>query len=162
MFAGRVMTHVEAAHGWLARAAEDWRRGERGRTVLHLSLAEAEVRLARRLAEVEPLPERWRPSPTLGAVAAAVVAAVVLGAWVRWTGGPVAHRAPSQPVAATVSLEYVPGRLLELVAPPQGTFTLRPWVGSAVREETVRLNWLREHQGVPGSSPAVWPARVPP
>ncbi|GBD29856.1 hypothetical protein HRbin32_00948 [bacterium HR32] len=154
---GRVASHIEGAQGWLARAAHDWRRGERGRTLAHLSLAEAEVRLALRLAEAEPLPNRWRRSRTVAVVAAALAAATVLGAGVRWPGGSVEDRVPSQAAAATVSLGYVPGALLGLVAPARETLTARPWAAPAVHDETVWLHRLFEDVGAPTPGPALWP-----
>jgi hypothetical protein len=129
--------------------------------LLELSLAEAEVRLARKWAEVEPLPAR-RPARTMAVAAAAVAAATVLGAGVRWPGGSVEDRVPSQAAAATVSLGYVPGTLLGLVAPARETLTARPWATPAVHDETVWLHRLFEDVGAPTPGPALWPEDVLP
>lgn len=155
MSGGRVASHIEDARGWLARAARDWRRGERGRTLLELSLAEAEIRVARRLAEAEPLPAQGRPSRTAVVVAAAVATAAVLGTGVRWPSGSVDDRVPARAAAATVSLEYVPGTLLGLVAPARESLTARPWARPTVRDEAVWLHRLFEDAGAPTPGPAL-------
>ena len=118
---GRVTVHIEGARGWLARAAREWDRGCRARALLDLSLAEAEVRLARHAAATEPVPApRKRTSGAAVALAAAALAVGLFGS----LRAPTSTRPPQSaapPAVRTVSLGYIPGGVLALVAPDPGS-----------------------------------------
>ncbi|MDR5682930.1 MAG: hypothetical protein QN163_02740 [Armatimonadota bacterium] len=130
--AGRVLLHMVDAEAWLRRARREWRRGARARTLLTLSLAEAEVRVARQEALSAPLPTR-RTSAARLAVAAACAALVgILGAGV-WSGmqwddsDGTARGVIARPTEARMlSLGYVPGVVLRLVAPARDALSSDP------------------------------------
>lgn len=153
---GRVATHIQGARGWLDRAAREWASGSRARAVLDLTLAEAEVRLARRLAASEPAPVTTR-RPVLVLVGAAAVLAVALAGGLRWPASPISERAAAHAATAAVSLGYVPGRVLALVAPPEDRLVGRPWVSPSGDEATA---WLRTVLREAGVDPDAVPAPV--
>lgn len=136
---GRVVVHIEGARGWLERAEREWRRGSRARALLDLSLAEAEVRLARRAAATEPLPGVHRRPAVVFALAATGLLAVALAGGLR---GPTREAPPRSAHAAVraVSLGYVPGAVLGLVAPPREGLVARPW--AVPTDESAP--WLRD------------------
>lgn len=118
---GRVTVHIEGARGWLARAAREWDRGCRARALLDLSLAEAEVRLARHAAATEPVPApRKKTSGAAVALAAAALAAGLFGG-LRAPTSTRPPRSAAPPAVRTVSLGYIPGSVLALVAPDPGS-----------------------------------------
>lgn len=129
----RVLVHIADAEAWLRRAKQEWRLGARGRALLTLSLAEAEVRVARQEAMAAPLPARRASGLVRVALTVACAAlAVVLGAdmWsgLRWGGvEPVARNSAARPAdARPVALSYVPGIVLRLVAPAPGSLSVAP------------------------------------
>lgn len=141
---GRVTVHIEGARGWLQRAEREWQQGCRARAVLDLSLAEAEVRLARYAATVEPKPALHRgPAVALALAAAGLLAVAVAGGlWgSRQQPSPPAAHAPVR----AVSLGYVPGAVLALVAPPR-EIVLAPWTSSPVDPGLGWRDLLREAQ----------------
>ncbi len=135
---GRVVVHIDGARGWLERAAGEWERGQRARAVLDLSLAEAEVRLARYAALTEP-PSGRRRKPAWALVAVAALAAALAGA-LRWPTGTAPERSAAHALPRAVSLGYVPGGVLALVAPPGEGRVGRPWTDPSAEDPTL---WLR-------------------
>lgn len=152
---GRVTVHIQGARGWLERAEREWQHGCRARAVLDLSLAEAEVRLARHAATSEPVPAlRRRPAVALALAAAGVLAVAVAGE----LRGP--RQPPPQPAHASVravSLGYVPGAVLALVAPPR-EIVAAPWTATPVDPALGWRDLLREAQ-VEGLPVQVGPLR---
>ncbi len=173
--------HIEGARGWLERAAREWGKGCRARALLDLSLAEAEVRLARYAASTEPLPARRKTSGVAVALAAAALAVSLAGS-LRGPTSTTPPRFAEHAATRTVSLGYTPGGVLALVAPPRegpggllekasggrawgpqkslrdfwGGLGSDPWAGS--REEDSR--WLRallREAGVQGEDVPVAP-----
>lgn len=137
---GRVTVHIEGARGWLERAARAWETGSRGRAVLDLSLAEAEVRLARQLALSEPLPVARRRPAVVAAVAAAAVA-VALAGGLRWPAATVPAKATAHAAGRAVSLGYVPGSVLALVSPSRQPGVAPPWTVPSGEEVPF---WIRD------------------
>lgn len=137
---GRVTVHIEGARGWLERAARAWETGSRARALLDLSLAEAEVRLARQLALSEPLPVARRHPAVLLAVLAAA-AAVALAGGLRWPAATVPEKATAHAAGRAVSLGYVPGSVLALVSPSRQHLVARPWTVPSGEEVPL---WIRD------------------
>lgn len=122
--ASHVLFRIAEAQAWLRRARLEWRQGERARTVLTLSLAEAELRIARQEALSAPLPDRRSsavPRVALTAACAALSVVLVAGVWLgvrRAEQTPVARNPVARAEEARpVQLSYVPGIVLRLVAP---------------------------------------------
>ncbi len=150
---GRVTVHIEGARGWLERAARAWETGSRARALLDLSLAEAEVRLARQLALSEPLPvARRRPAVVVAVLAAAVTVALAGG--LRWPAGTVPEKAAAHAAGRAVSLGYVPGGVLALVAPSRQPLVARPWTVRSGEEIPL---WIRDLLREAGLDPEVFP-----
>ncbi|MCS7235415.1 MAG: hypothetical protein RMM30_05500 [Armatimonadota bacterium] len=143
----RVATHIEGARTWLDRAARSWEAGRRARALLDLQLAEAEVRLARHLAACEPAP-RVRRRPLAVVVAVAAVVAVALAGGVRWPADSPPERATAHAAGRAVSLGYVPGSLLALVAPPRGRLVGRPWAAASADEVALWVQAVLHEAGV--------------
>jgi len=141
-----VATHIQGAQGWLDRAAREWAAGARARAILALSLAEAEVRLAKHLAATEPVPAARRPVTLVAA--AGLVVALALAGGLRWPAAPVSEQVTAHAATAAVSLGYVPGRVLALVAPPQDRLVGRPWTQPPADEATVWLQALLREAGL--------------
>ena len=132
---GRVATHIQGAVGWLERAGRAWEAGARTRALLDLCLAEAEVRLARKLAATEPVPTARRP--------AGVPVVLALAGGLRWPVAPVSEKATAHASGRTLSLGYVPGSLLALVAPAGAPLAWHPAGGEDDAAAWVRA-FLRE------------------
>jgi exonuclease VII small subunit len=143
----RVTGHIEGARVWLDRAARSWEAGRRARAVLDLQLAEAEVRLARQLAAREPAPHARRQPLALVVAVAAVVAAAVAGG-LRWPAAIPPERAAAHAAGRAVSLGYVPGSLLALVAPPGDRLVGRPWAEPSVDEATLWVQAVLREAGI--------------
>lgn len=169
---GRVTVHIEGARGWLERAAREWGKGCRARALLDLSLAEAEVRLARYAASTEPLPARRKTSRVAVALAATALAVVGLAGSLRGPTSTTPPRSAAHAAARTVSLGYTPGGVLALVAPPRegpgglpekasggrtwGGLGSDPWAGSW-EEDSRWLRALLREAGVQGEDVPVAP-----
>jgi hypothetical protein len=158
--ASQVLSRIGEAEAWLRRARLEWRRGERARTVLTLSLAEAELRVARQEALSAPQPDgRSSAIPRVALTAVCTALSVMLGAgvWlgVRWTGqepvarGPTARGVEARPV----TLSYVPGNVLRLVVPAPEK------VPAAPRPVEVALVTEREVLPVRLTVSGEWPLR---
>ena len=139
---GRVATHIQGAVGWLERAGRAWEAGARTRALLDLCLAEAEVRLARKLAATEPVPTARRPA-VVWLVAAGVTVVLALAGGLRWPVAPVSEKATAHASGRTLSLGYVPGSLLALVAPAGAPLAWHPAGGEDDAAAWVRA-FLRE------------------